>query len=187
MIKKMQFLLETLVALFYFPLSSGWIFVPCVVVLYLLFQWLYYSEWAESKRKEVGRQRFMQRTPRRKSFFGVPQPLFTKSVSIKRIVGQLFFLVLAAFAILPFLQLFTLPLTVTAINAVGQQVPVVEVAQRTRAGLINYERLKCYTLNYRTFEGLSHEIERCEPLYSSGSMISYLKHYPTVVAPVMVR
>ncbi|MDO5666709.1 MAG: hypothetical protein Q4G44_02675 [Alcaligenaceae bacterium] len=183
----MTFILESLVALFYYPMSSAWVFVPLVVALYLLFQWLYYSNKAQKKRQlksqEASRERFIKGKKRRSSFLDWrPEPLFTKSVSIKQIVGQLFFLALGAFAILPFLQLWTLPLNVLAINAIGEQTPVVEVAQRKRAGLMNYQQLDCYTLNYTTLEGTSHEIERCDPLYFPSEAISYLSYYPSVIA-----
>lgn len=87
-----------------------------------------------------------------------------------------------AAAILPFLQLLMMPLNVLAINALGEQTSVVGVAQRKRAGLMNYQQLECYTLNYTTLEGLFYEVERCEPLYFPSKGISYLKHYPKVIA-----
>lgn len=183
----MKLILETLVALFYYPMSSAQVFVPLVVVSYLLFQWLYYSKKVQKRRQiksqEASRKRFIQGKKKRSSILDWrPEPLFTKSVSIKQIVGQLFFLSLGAFAILPFLQLWTLPLHVLAINALGEQTPVIEVVQHKRAGLMNYQRVDCYTLNYTTLEGSSHEIVRCDPLYFPSHAISYLSHYPRVMA-----
>lgn len=179
----MRPILESLVALFYYPMSSWWIFIPLVIVLYLLFQWLYYSKKAEKRRLEASRKRFIEGKKIRSSILDWrPEPLFTKSASIKQIVGQLFFLALVALAILPLLQLLMIPLNVLAINALGEQTQVVEVAKRKRAGLMNYQQLDCYTLNYTTLEGSFYEIERCEPLYFPSKGISYLKYYPKVIA-----
>lgn len=183
----MRLVLESLVALFYYPMSSASVFVPLVVVLYLLFQGLYYSKKSQQKRQikrqEVSRKRFIQGKKRRSSFLDWrPEPLFTKSISIKKLVAHLFFVALGAFAVLPFLQLWMLSLNVLVINAIGEKVPVVELAQRKRAGLMNYQRLDCFKLNYTTIEGSSYEIERCEPLYFPSPAISYLKYYPRVVA-----
>lgn len=211
----MQFLLETLVAIFYYPISRIWFFIPTVITLYFLLhlglEFFYFRKQDKKKDSpyraikgladgnlnkekkqyysqhlnEEAKEFYFNKKPlssRADIHFWMPERLFTKNINLKKVIIQLFLVVLAAIVFLPLVQFGYAPLNTWMVNALGERTRVEEVDQRAKAGLINYQRLYCYTLSYSTQNGSSYQAERCDPLYSPSSVISYLKHYPTVIA-----
>lgn len=210
----MQFFLETLVAIFYYPISGISFFVPTIIALYFLlhlgFEFFYFRK--EDKKKDspykalkdltAGNLNKQEReyfsknldkeakdfyfnekplSSRSGTRFWMPERLFTKNVNLKKAIIQLFIVVIGAVVFLPFVQFGLAPLNALVVNALGEQTRIEEVDQAS-AGLLNYQRLYCYSLNYSTRDGSSYQVERCDPLFVPSQVISYLKHYPTVIA-----
>ncbi|CAM5212865.1 hypothetical protein OURE66S_03946 [Oligella ureolytica] len=211
----MQFFLETLVAIFYYPISRIWFFLPTVIALYFLLHLgleLFYFRKRDKKKdlpynalkglvvgnlnqeereyfakhldKEAKDFYFNQKplSSRSRLNFWVPERLFTKNANLKKVIIQFCLLVFAAAAFLPFIQYGLAPLNSLLVNALGEQTRVEQIEKGIKSGIVSYQKLYCYTLNYSTQEGSSYEVERCDPLYFPSKAISYLKHYPTVIA-----
>ena len=182
----MQFILESLVAFYYFLNIHYLIASALVVVLYVIFQLIYYSEKAVQRRaireQEKSKQRYIKREKKKSSIVDWrPGPIFTKPFSKISIALKLLFVFACSSLFFIVMQFLLVDLHVFVINALGEQTQVVELNRRSNRIIVNYEKLKCYTLSYATKEQVSYEVERCEPIYIHSQTISYLKHYPTVI------
>ena len=182
----MQFILESLVAFYYF-LNIHYLIASAIVhVLYVIFQLIYYSEKAVQRRtikdQENSKQRFIKREKIKSSIVDWrPGPLFAKPFSKISFALKLLFVFACSSLFFIVMQFLLVDLHVSVINALGEQTQVVELNQRSNRVIVNYEKLKCYTVSYSTQEEVAYEVERCEPMYIHSQTISYLKHYPTVI------